>query len=284
MSEPIDHHYLPIFYLRQWGNPDGRVIRYYRPYKAVVATPVSPSRTGYEPWLYTLEGRPPDQRQMIETEFMPRTVDTPAAPVLEKLTARRSNSLSRDEKSSWIRFLLSLHYRNPETLSGIQAKLGALLSAAMAEKPDEYTTIKEGSDPPTLTEWVSQHDSQMIPNAGKLMMPQLIDSRNVGQLIFEFHWWTVDFTASRVSLLTSDRPLVMTNGLQKERCVIALPLSPRLAFFASKDPQTVRTSIERTGMTAAARALNESVVMQAAKHVYGVDCAHLRFAENRLRR
>ena len=131
-------------------------------------------------------------------------------------------------------------FRNPETLSGIQAKLGALLSAAMAEKPDEYTTIKEGSDPPTLTEWVSQHDSQMIPNAGKLMMPQLIDSRNVGQLIFEFHWWTVDFTASRVSLLTSDRPLVMTNGLQKERCVIALPLSPRLAFSRPKTPKLLK--------------------------------------------
>jgi len=77
-------------------------------------------------------------------------------------------------------------------------------------------------------------------NAGKLMLPQLIDSRNVGQLIFEFHWWTVDFTASRISLLTSDRPLVMTNGLQKERCVIALPLSPRLAFSRPKTPKLLK--------------------------------------------
>jgi len=131
-------------------------------------------------------------------------------------------------------------FRNPETLSGIQATLFAPLHDAMTEPTDAYTTIKEGSDPPTLTEWVSQHDSQMIPNAGKLMMPQLIDSRNVGQLIFEFHWWTVDFTASRVSLLTSDRPLVMTNGLQKERCVIALPLSPRLAFSRPKTPKLLK--------------------------------------------
>jgi hypothetical protein len=31
MSEPIRHHYVPVFYLRQWCDATGKIIRYYRP-------------------------------------------------------------------------------------------------------------------------------------------------------------------------------------------------------------------------------------------------------------
>jgi hypothetical protein len=58
MSHPINHHYLPVFYLRQWRNANGKVIRYHRPYKDVVASPIAPNNTGYEPGLYTLHGLP----------------------------------------------------------------------------------------------------------------------------------------------------------------------------------------------------------------------------------
>ncbi len=36
-QEPINHHYLPIFYQQGWAT-DGRVVRYYRPHDAVVAS------------------------------------------------------------------------------------------------------------------------------------------------------------------------------------------------------------------------------------------------------
>jgi len=96
-------------------------------------------------------------------------------------------------------------------------------------------------------------------------------------------WATLDFSASDLDLLTSDQPFIMTHGLEEQRCVIAFPLSPRLAFFALHDPKQEQKILQQT-ITKIAKSLNESVVSQAHRHVYGASSAHLRFVENRLRR
>jgi hypothetical protein len=33
MSHPRDHHFVPVFYLQQWANQDGKLIEYSRPYR-----------------------------------------------------------------------------------------------------------------------------------------------------------------------------------------------------------------------------------------------------------
>src|SRR6266446_5044208 len=37
VNQPIDHHYLPVFYLKQWCGGGGKVVRYYVPIGAVVS-------------------------------------------------------------------------------------------------------------------------------------------------------------------------------------------------------------------------------------------------------
>ena len=72
LSEPDKNHYLPVFYLVQWAAPDGKVIRYHRPFGGVVTHPIAPKNTGYERGLYRLDGYAAEQRNAIETEFMSR--------------------------------------------------------------------------------------------------------------------------------------------------------------------------------------------------------------------
>jgi hypothetical protein len=80
MSEPLDHHHLPIFYLRGWRGPDGKVVRYWCPNgREVKASPTAPKNTGHEPLPYSLDGYPEDQPQVIEKEFLARVVDDPAS-------------------------------------------------------------------------------------------------------------------------------------------------------------------------------------------------------------
>jgi hypothetical protein len=282
MSDPIDHHYLPVFYLKQWANANGRIVRYHRPYREVVLGQIAPSNTGYEPYLYTLEGYPPAARQAIEKEFMGPVVDGPAAEALRILIERDKYKLTQKPRSDWTRYLMSLRLRNPEMMADINHEARSHLSRELSRNPKEYEAVKRDSDPATLLELVERNAPVILDNFGKSLLPALIDNQKIGQAIFDMSWWVVDFFSSAVSLLTSDRPFVMTAALKADRCVIALPLGPRHAFFAARHNHLITGTLGKKGVTGVAKALNESIVTQAIKHVYGADRFHLRFVEKRL--
>jgi hypothetical protein len=43
------HHYIPVFYLQQWADAHGRLLKFSRPYgPAVKHEPTSPRKTGYQ--------------------------------------------------------------------------------------------------------------------------------------------------------------------------------------------------------------------------------------------
>ena len=85
MNEPMDHHYLPIFYLSRWVGQDGRVCRFNRPYRSEVkAKRVAPKGTGFEPSLYEARGLPPERAQAMEKQFMAK-LDNSAAEALHLL-------------------------------------------------------------------------------------------------------------------------------------------------------------------------------------------------------
>ena len=90
MSDLQKHHYLPVFYLKQWAALDGRPIRYHRPHREVVAHPIAPKNTGYEPGLYSLEGYDLARQNLIEQSFMAPNVDDPAVEPLRHFLDRRS--------------------------------------------------------------------------------------------------------------------------------------------------------------------------------------------------
>lgn len=282
MSDPIDHHYLPVFYLKQWANANGRIVRYHRPYREVVRGQITPSNTGYEPYLYTLEGYPLAARQAIEKEFMGPVVDGPAAEALRILLQRDKNKLTQERRTGWTRYLMSLRVRNPEMMTEISHEARSQLSRELLRNPAEYEALKRDSDPATLLEFVEKNAPLVLDNFGKTLLPALIDNRKIGEAIFQMKWWVIDFSSSAVSLLTSDRPFVMTAALAEDRCVIALPLGPRHAFFATRQNQLITGTLGKKGVTGVAKALNESIVTQAIKHVYGSDSSHLRFIEKRL--
>jgi hypothetical protein len=70
MNEPIDHHYLSIFYLSRWVGDDGRLCRFSRPYGPEVKWKrITPKGTGFEPGLYAMGGVPPDKAQAHADEM-----------------------------------------------------------------------------------------------------------------------------------------------------------------------------------------------------------------------
>ena len=122
MNEPINHHYLPVFYLKQWCGDDSKVVRYYRPRREVVFKPITPENTGYEPHLYRFEGFPPGLRALIETDYMGPKIDEQASKVLSLLLGQKLPATDLMRRA-WARFLMSLALRNPQTLAALNSDM-----------------------------------------------------------------------------------------------------------------------------------------------------------------
>ena len=99
-------------------------------------------------------------------------------------------------------------------------------------------------------------------------MPKIASNNRVIQDVLSFSWHIVIFELSSKPLLTSDRPCVYTEGLDKPDCVIALPLSPRHAFFAFRPDSHAQHALMKTPASLLAAGLNESVVGQAVTRAY----------------
>lgn len=283
MSEPHDHHYLPIFYLKQWERADGSLIQYSRPYREVVARSKFPAGVGYAPSLYSLAGYPPEQRNVIEKDFMSAVVDNEGAQAMQVLIARDLAKMTPELGRAWVRFIMSLHVRHPARVEQITEQAAEFTRQSLMTSPEEYDAVRGPNDPPTLLEYVEQKIPALIANRGKQLLPGIIAHEAIGEIIRTMQWQTVGILRDDLDFLTCDRPVYLSHGIADERCFIAVPMSPRAVFLATRNAETFK-SVLSNGIEAVANSLNEILVGQADKYVYATHDRHLRLVEKHLGR
>lgn len=283
VQEPISHHFTPVFYLKAWARSDGRVIRYYRPNDAVVASPISPKNTGYEEHLYSFEGLPPevDPGEVLERDFF-SPVDSRAAVAHQTLLGGGLNRLTNEQRADWARFMMSTQLRSPFALGELKRLADQNLRANLGSDI-EYHAIKKPDDPETIYEWTLKHQPHVIENAHKQFLPKLIDHENLGEYLINMFWATIDVSAASHSLLTADRPFVYTQGWKDPRTVLLFPLSTGILFAATNGSERM-AEITRNKPTVLVKDVNHMVASCAVDFVVGADNSHLTFVERRLRR
>jgi hypothetical protein len=109
-----------------------------------------------------------------------------------------------------------------------------------------------------------------------------MDSENVGTFLNRMRWAVIRTHESRYSLLTSDRPIVMTNGLRDPKSHIVMPISPIRVFAMANNLETLREVYNLMERGGGVRLLNNRMARQARKYVYGTDDLSLSFVEARL--
>ncbi|MGE4046261.1 MAG: DUF4238 domain-containing protein [Acetobacteraceae bacterium] len=283
MSEPRKHHYIPVFYLKQWAGMDRQVCEYrlVQPGK-IVTRRKFPNGTGYKHDLYRVDGVPDPIAQAVEREFM-RMVDTQANYALQKLIRGDSAPWDSKERSSWTRFLLSLRFRNPETVLTIKRQMVDVWEATLEDMKINYHKVRYVGDPPTFEEFVARTEAAAPYKAALRLLQEIIDNPRVGPSIFGMRWSCASLTASRISLLTSDRPLDMPHGLSDRGAYIALPIGPKRLFIAAHDDAYAKR-VASADPTEVVKAVNQAVVHQAREFVWGLDDSQRRFVSNRISR
>jgi hypothetical protein len=272
------HHYIPVFYLKQWAGADGRLCEFSRPYREVKPRRVHPDGTAYVCGLYTAPGLRPQLAEYIERRFLLKS-DSLASDALRFMLSG-SREPGNTQRTWWSRFIISLMLRNPEYVADHGARIAARYSPSSPDIQEYYRTHRLADDPETYEEFISKHEHPAVRASVDSLQTQ-IDDQEVGTYLNKMLWSIVNFEDMRHSFLTSDRPILMSNGLAKKYDHLSMPLTPSRLFVATNNEET-RVLIKNLGPRELARQVNHRVAIQARRFVYGIDDSQLRFIENRL--
>jgi hypothetical protein len=286
MTKEPKHHYIPEFYLKQWVVGENRqLIEFCRRYKGVVSRPTAPGGTGYVRGLYRLPDAPPGEEYVVETGLM-SDIDSWASRALARMMTDGAAPGTMDRRMAlgWCQFLYSLIVRDPEQLDRIKEKLKSLDALEVLENiREDYPKLRRPEDPATFDEYKAAFALNPIDVPATRVLPVLLKSKRVMAVLAALQWRTATVNSARYPLLTSDRPVIMSNGLSRPDAHIVLPISPRRLFVATKDEQTFQDIIAGS-MDLLAKTVNNQVAQQAYQYVYGSDDKQLRFVSNRLGR
>jgi len=233
--------------------------------------------------LYTLPDAQPGQEYIIETKLM-SSIDNWAAKALQRMMVdgEAPGKLESREALGWCQFLYSLIVRNAEHLLLIKEKLNTLDAGEILEYiREDYPNIRGLGDPETFDEYKAAFVKCPVEVPPVRVLPELVRSKRVVRMLASFNWRTATVRTAKYPLLTSDRPIIMSNGLIREDAHIVLPISPRRLFIATKDEETFR-SLSSMPPNELAQAVNNQVAQQAHRFVFGGDDSQLRFVDSRL--
>jgi hypothetical protein len=181
---------------------------------------------------------------------------------------------------------MTILYRNPEGVSRVKNKLTELINTTDLQK---YWSDNIANYPDSKFETFEQFEISITSESNMQdiifrTLRSVMDSERVGEVLNGMVWGIIGIEYPNFPLLTSDRPLIMTNGLGRPDANILMPISPTRVFVAAATQETMRKIGDTATRSTFARTINDRVVGQARKYVYGTDDTQLRFVANRLGR
>lgn len=276
------NHFVPCFYTKQWTGSDRRLCQFSRPHKNVVPKRVHPEATGYSKGLYTEEALPTEIKTYLEDVFL-KKVDQKACDALQLLLQSRLDDLSDDHKTAWVRFMMSMMQRSPKTIDSLRKRWDEQFLIFGPDLEERYQNERQESDPATLREFLLQTSPEAKARGVVRLLQSVMDLPNLGTHIVNMRWAVLEFRSKKFSLLTSDRPVIRTNGLQQVNAHIGLPISATKLFLCANEASMLR-SIADTDTNDIVRQTNRVVITQAEQFVYGADDKALSFVEKNFRK
>lgn len=261
------HHYIPAFYTKRWAT-DGKLLEYRRVNGGkCVYRRTAPEGTGWMENLYAIKGLDGPDAQKPEELFFKR-VDSDAALLVEAfLSPGRNLAVTEDDRAAWATFLLSLLYRTPEDVTRLRTNYTRVITQATPDIQARWDQVRKPGQPESVQDILdgrspSENDMRFFEGMFRLMQ-----SETVGTFLIRMVWKVIDLGVAPFPLLTSDRPVIRSNGFRAENGHIAIPLSPSRLFLAAKDERVMRDILAMTP-NRIARQTNLNVVRHAHRFVY----------------
>ncbi|MBY5728511.1 DUF4238 domain-containing protein [Rhizobium leguminosarum] len=266
-------HYIPQFYLKPWEGADGKLEVFLRRSDGlIVSKRLHRKATGYAVDLYKLPGVSPDDEHKMESAFM-APIDDEAVHARDLLLGEITPAGGRT-RSAWARFVLSLMLRNPEEVAEFKKNYADLIMTPQPEFQAKYAAMRQEGDPDRFEEWMVQYDATHVERSAMFAITTFIEHPRVLHMFQNMHWMVIDTSSVKRRLMTSDRPVMLTQGMLQYAGHYALPISPTRLFLAATTVHFAQR-FSRLPPGKIVREVNKMVIGQARKYVYAVDGTRL---------
>jgi hypothetical protein len=239
MKYPIDHHFIPAFFLQQWTGSNNKLVEYTIRFGKLIAKPVGPRSTGYEPGLYSFPELPPDAAQYLEQVFFDYA-DRMAAGALQSQLAGQPKPQSAELVSAWSRFVVALHLRHPDAMPELRAAARSIWDGSGKSFQTDYEAVKKPEDPPTFDGYLATKDPLTSTKVQINMIIKVFDNERLGKHVNNMEWSVIDVSPTQHRFILSDRPVVFANLSSNVDGVVYLPISPTKMFVAANSPNRIR--------------------------------------------
>lgn len=259
------HHYIPVFYLREWTNAEGRLVEFSRPTgNEVKPRPAAPKGTGYERGLYRLSHLTGDEAEAFERIFFGQ-VDNRAKDAMEIVLGRQPWKWTDRSRTAWTRFLVGMFFRNPERIRATRKYIEEFSLDTFDIDEVTYNAQKKPGDPDYLEYLVRSVEFNAIE-----WTTSMIANSNIARHLINMRWSVRDIGGTGLTLFTSDRPIIMTNGLIYDHAHLVMPVSPTKAFVACNTVEQEKLLLGMSNMDFI-RASNEQVLKYAQQYAWNTD-------------
>ncbi len=267
-----------------WTGKLGTLVQYSRPWDRVKAERKYPKEVGFVRGLYDLPGIVHGSRSYLEDEFF-KPVDSVAAEATAYMINNKTTVLSNRLRSGFARLLTSFYHRTPDRIQefkiAAQEVMESIIEKSRTDPSGLYKPEALGTFSVPEVEDLLRKD--VAERAWGVGLRDVTDSVTTNGAIVNMGWMICELDDRSYPLLTSDKPLVMTNGFAQEDGHLSVALGPKRLFIATNNLKTYQNIIS-VGSKRLSKTFNDRVVSQAIKNVYGSDDTQVRFVENRLRR
>lgn len=277
MSEPQRHHHVPKFIMSPWlqeRKPGQHTLRGY--YWDERNNSLRYRDRGVNAFcfgidLLSLHGQRKN-RVVLETGYF-HHIDTKGSEARTLMLDHGPEALTGEQRCDFARLLLSLEARRPVNVRRLRNEAPDFFRKSLDNDPEILAAMAAAGISETRSAFAEKHLGVTLDDRAMLIIQKLVDNPRVGGRLINAHWQIKRLKPEHGSLMLCDRPLVRTQGYDRDGTVWFLPLGPDLAFTAANHHENARRIKRASPATFVCRA-NQSTAAQAEKYVFSIDDRH----------
>lgn len=139
-------------------------------------------------------------------------------------------------------------------------------SEALKDLPED----KRSLEPSSFQEYLKLRPQHEVSHFVFKILRNMIDGQEVGQHINEMEWYIHQLKPDTPNLFSSDRPILITDGLDKYSSHMILAIGPRRFFLATNDIGQISV-LDSKKERQIVLEYNRKIIQHAKRYVYGTD-------------